>query len=104
MINDTITSPWAPKEEYDHSPLPELEYFDTDEESMLASLIDSVKRRIDARDAQQEESARNGRTFRKVLFVLYRFSRVFNTLLFRVQHIFELWRMVLDSPDLIFAK
>ena len=70
MLNDTIASPWSPKEDYDYSPLPELEYFDTDENSMLEALMDSVKRRIDARDAQQEESARNGRNFRKVLILL----------------------------------
>lgn len=76
-MNDTIASPWAPKEEYDYSPLPQLEYFDADEDRMLVALIDSVKRRIDARDAQQEESARNGRTFRKVNFLFCTVFTVF---------------------------
>ena len=66
LLEDTISSPWVMEDELTFTPMPDLEAYDMDDDDTLKSLLSSIKVRIETRDNNEEETARVGRTLRKV--------------------------------------
>ena len=68
LLEDTICSPWIMEDELTFTPMPDLETYDMDDDDTLTNLLSSIKVRIETRDNNEEETARVGRTLRKVQF------------------------------------